>query len=186
MSLGEFIQTGILGAFMTACVTVATCFISGVIGYKKMKVENFDKIYNSLTDFAEKREEAVDKCNKLVQELADQLPDTPQEMEREEWEGKCHLIYCGIKEMLTEYSKCLELLLSFSYCLYKNKPISPIVTAECWSMLDLYENFIAIDDMNRYGIKYTQIVVLVQFIKLKGTWKDKIRLKGYLKRNGLA
>lgn len=185
MNLEQLIQTGIAGVFLTGCVTTATCFISGFIGYKKIKVEHFDKIYKSLIDFTEKRAEVVDKCNALIQKLADPLPDMIQNISEDEWKKMYNNTYQGINVLLTEYSKCLELLLSFSYCLYKNKPIHPIVTAECWSFLDLYEKFVDMGDMDEYRIQYAQIAALVQFIRIKGHWRDRRRLHKYLKRNRL-
>lgn len=91
MSFVDFIQTGILTAFLTACVTLATCIISEVQGYKKMKIENFEKIYNSLTNFTEKRAKIVDECNKLVKELADALPEKVQRKSEKEWKYLCYI-----------------------------------------------------------------------------------------------
>lgn len=184
MSLVELIQSGVFATFLTACVTIATVFLNEVMGYKKMKVENFDKISNSLIDFTEKRAEVVDKCNKLIQKLTDSLPEKSDKISEKEWRKIYHHTYRGINELLTEYSKYLELLLSFSFCLYKNKPISPIVMAECWSFLNLYEKFV--NDVDEYNIKYVQIAALVQFVKVKGNWKDKRRINKYLKRNKLS
>ncbi len=186
MSFVDFIQTGILTAFLTACVTLATCIISEVQGYKKMKIENFEKIYNSLTNFTEKRAKIVDECNKLVKELADALPEKVQRKSEKEWKYLCYITYSGINELLTEYSKCLEFIMSFSHYLYKNKPITPIVIAECWSILYLYEVFVAIDSMDEYSIKYAQIVTLVQFIRTYGRWGDKKHLRKYLKENKVS
>lgn len=186
MNLEQLIQTGIAGAFLTACVTIATCIISEVIGYKKMKAEHFDKIYKSLIDFTEKRAEVVDKSNDLIQKLADSLPDTIQNISKVEWKEMYNNTYQGINVLLKEYSKCLELMLSFSYCLYKNKPLHPIVTAECWSILDLYEKFVDMGDTDGYRIQYAQIVALVQFIRIKGCWKDRRQLHKYLKRNRVS
>lgn len=186
MSLAELIQSGVFATFLTACITIATVFLNEVMGYKKMKVENFDKISNSLIDFTEKRSEVVDKCNKMIRDLMALLPEEPIKMSEKEWRKKCYYIYRGINEILIEYSKCLELLLSFSFCLYKNKPISPIVTAECWSFLNLYEKFVDMSNMDEYKIRYAQIAALVQFIKVKGSWRDKIRIHKYLKRNKLS
>lgn len=38
MSLVSFIQTGIFTAFLTACVTIATCIINNFQGYKNIKI----------------------------------------------------------------------------------------------------------------------------------------------------
>ena len=56
--------------------------------------------------------------------------------------------------------------------------------AECWSFLNLYEKFV--NDVDEYNIKYVQIAALVQFVKVKGNWKDKRRINKYLKRNKLS
>lgn len=183
MRLADFVQTGIFTAILTTCVTLATCIISMVQGYKKMKIENFDKIYNSLTNFTEKRAKIVNKCNKLVKELANALPEKVQKKSEEELEKLCYITYGGINELLTEYSKCLELIMSFSHYLYKDKPITSIVTAECWSILYLYEDFVAINNRGEYSIKYAQIITLVQFIRTYGRWKDKKQLRKYLREN---
>ncbi len=182
----DFIQTGIFTASLTAFVTIATCIISEVQGYKKMKIENFDKIYNSLTEFTEKRTEIVDKCNKLVKELADNLPEKVQNKTEKEWKKLCYDTYSGINKLLTEYSKCLELIMSFSHYLYKSKPIAPIVIAECWSILYLYKGFVNINNLDEYSIKYAQIITLVQFIKMYGRWNDKRQLHKYLRQNKVS
>lgn len=186
MNLPDFIQTGVFTAILTACVTLATCIISNVQGSRKIKTENFDKIYNSLADITEKRAEIVDKCNELIKELADALPEKIQKKSKKEWANLCCITYGGINELLTEYSRCLEFIMSFSYFLYKDKPILPVITAECWSVLYLYEDFISINDMDEYSIKYTQIVSLVQFIKTYGRWGDKRQLRKYLKDNKVS
>ena len=168
---------------MTACVTIATCIINNFQGYKNIKIENFDKIYTCLTDITEKRAEIVDKCNRLIKELADALPEKIQKKSEKEWTKLCSITYNGINELLTEYSRCLEFIMSFSYYLYKDKPITPVIIAECWSVLHLYEYFMSINNIDEYKIKYTQIVTLVQFIKTYGRWKDKKQVRKYLKEN---
>ena len=186
MSLIEFIQTNLLAAFLTAFVTIATCIISTVQGYRKMKIENFDKIYNSLIDFTEKRVSILDKCNSLTKEIADALPDGVQEISNKKLKMLYYNTYYGINELITEYSKCLEFFLSFSRYLYKNKPIAPIVITECWTILGLYEKLITINVMEEYTIKYAQIVTLVQFIRINGKRKDNKQLNEYLKRNNIS
>lgn len=183
MSWIEFLQTNVFTVILTSCVTLATYFISTIQGNRKMKIENFDKIYNSLTDFTEKRAEIIDECNQLLKELAESLPNKVQKKSEKEWKKLCDRTYDGINELLTEYSKCLEFMMSFSYYLYKNKPVEPIVTAECWSVLYLYEKFVNIKNENKYPIQYVQIITLVQFIKNNGRWRDKRQLRRYLKEN---
>ncbi len=183
MSWIDFLQTNVFTVILTSCVTLATYFISTVQGNRKMKVENFESIYNALTDFTEKRAEIIDHCNQVVKELAEAMPDEVQKKSDKEWKKLCDHTYGGINELLTEYSKCLEFMMSFSYYLYKNKPVAPIVTAECWSILYLYENFVTIENGNEYRIRYVQIVTLVQFIRKYGSWRDKKQLHKYLKEN---
>lgn len=182
MSWIEFLQTNVFTVILTSCVTLATCFISTVQGNRKMKVENFDKIYNSLTDFTEKRAKIIDQCNRLVKELAEALPDKVQKKSGKELKELCDRTYGGINELLTEYSKCLEFLMSFSYYLYQNKPVAPIIIAESWSILHLYEEFVTIKNGDGYRIQYVQIVTLVQFIKKYGKRRDKRQLRRYLKK----
>ncbi len=183
MSWIDFLQTSAFSVILTSCVTLATYFISTVQGNRKMKVENFDRIYNSLTDFTEKRAVIINQCNQLVKDLAETLPDKVQKKSEKEWKKLCNRTYGGINELLTEYSKCLEFMMSFSYYLYKNKPIVPIVKAECWSILYLYEKFVTIENEDEYHIRYVQIVTLAQFIKKYGSWRDKRQLHRYLKEN---
>ena len=173
MNLPDFIQTGVFTAILTACVTLATCIISNVQGNRKIKTENFDKIYTSLVDITEKRAEIVDKCNELIKELAAALPEKIQKKSKKELAKLCYITYDGINELLTEYSRCLEFIMSFSYYLYKDKPIIPVIIAECWSVLYLYADFLSINNLDEYRIKYTQIVTLVQFrqcIRLEILW----------------
>ena len=186
MNFTELIHTGILATILTTCVTFATCIISSVQGYKKMKIDNFDKIYNSLINFTEKRATILDKCNSLTKEIADALPDEVQEISNKKLKTLYYNTYYGINELITEYSKCLELFLSFSHYLYKNKPIAPIVITECWTILGLYEKLITINVMEEYTIKYAQIVTLVQFIRINGKRKDNKQLNEYLKRNNIS
>lgn len=183
MNVTEFLQTGLFTAFLTACVTVATCIISTVQGYKKMKLENFDKIQDSIIRITEERMLIVEKCNDLVEKTAKVLPEKSHKISEKEWKNLCYAAYSGINDLLTEYSKCLELMLSISHYLYRNKPISPIVAEECWSILKLYESFVALNCERGYKIKYAQIVTLVQFIMINGRWRDRRQIKRYLKKN---
>lgn len=185
MSWIDFLQTSAFSVILTSCVTLATYFISTVQGNRKMKVENFDRIYNSLTDFTEKRAVIIDECNQLMKDLAETLPGKVQKKSEKEWKKICDRTYGGINELLTEYSKCLEFMMSFSYYLYKNKPIVPIVKAECWSILYLYEKFVTIENEDEYRIRHVQIVTLAQFIKKYGSWRDKRQLRRYLKENNV-
>lgn len=183
MNVTDFLQTGIFTAFLTACVTIATCIISTFQGYKKMKLKNFDKIYDSIINLTEKRITIIGKCNSLIEETAKALPEKIQKISEKEWRNICYITYSGINDLLSEYSGCLEWMLSISHYLYRNKAISPVIIEECWSILELYENFAALNcDMN-YRIKYAQIVTLVQFIMLNGRWRDRRQIKRYLKKN---
>lgn len=183
MNVTEFLQTGIFTAFLTACVTIATCIISTFQGYKKMKLENFDKIHNSIMNFTEKRILIIGKCNSLIEETAKGLPEKSQRISEKEWKNICYIAYSGINDLLTEYSGCLEWMLSISHYLYRNKAISPIITEECWSILKLYENFTSLNFDMEYRIKYAQIVTLVRFIMINGSWRDRRQIKRYLKKN---
>lgn len=74
--------------------------------------------------------------------------------------------------------------MSFSFYMFKNKAIRPVIKAECWSFLNLYEQVIEIqgDISEPYGIEYAQIASLAQMIRLSGKWKDRRMLNKYLKR----
>ncbi len=184
MNFTSFIQTNIFATVLTLLVSLATCVISGKHAYDKMKIEKFENIYSCLESFANTRARILGQCNKIANELADNLPETWDKNAKKEWMKKYQDTYRGINSIITEYSKFLDLFLSFSYILYKNKPIYPIITAECWSILNLYEQLIVMESNNDiYKIKYSQIVSLVQFILLKGKRKDKKRMHEYLARN---
>lgn len=187
MSFMDFIQTGIFATFLTLSVTVATCIIDGRHGYRKMKIEKFGDIYACLDGFAEKRAKIVSKCNKMASKLAEDLPEKWDKEANQKKLDKYQDIYHGINEMIEEYSKFLDLFLSFSYFLYRNKPIMPMIKAECWSFLSLYELLMTIDCGERaYKIKYSQIASLIQFIREEGKGEDKKRLREYLSRNQIS
>ncbi len=186
MSFTSFIQTNIFATFLTLLVSVATYVISEKNGYRKMKIEKFENIYVCLEGFANTRARIIDKCNKIADELADALPEKWNKKTHSEWMKKYQNTYSGINNIITEYSKFLDLFLSFSNLLYKNKPIIPIIMAECWSILNLYEQLISMESNNNiYKIKYSQIVSLVQFILLTGKRKDRKKIHEFLVRNGI-
>lgn len=178
----DFIQTGIFTTLITIFITIATCIISAVHEHKKMKIDNFDKIYGCIVDFTQKRAEILEKCNGLIKAIAENIPKDEKEIHENQWENLFRDTYDGINKLLSEYSKCLEMFLSFSHYLYRNKPIAPIVIAECWSLLNLYAQFVSIQTDNGYDIRYEQIITLVQFIKVNGKRKDKKRLRLFLNR----
>ncbi|MCX4269170.1 MAG: hypothetical protein OSJ62_10995 [Lachnospiraceae bacterium] len=184
MSFTSFIQTNIFATVLTLLVSIAICVISEKNAYRKMKIEKFENIYTCLERFAKTRAIILDKCNKIANELADALPEEWNKKTRNEWMEKYQDTYSGINNIITEYSEFLDLFLSFSYLLYKNKPILPVVMAECWSILNLYEQLIVMENNNNiYKIKYSQIVSLVQFILLTGKRKDRKKIHEYLVRN---
>lgn len=184
MSFISFIQTNIFATVLTLLVSVATCVISKKYGYRKMKIEKFENIYTCLEGFVNTRARIVDKCNKMANELADAIPEKWSKKINSEWMKKYQDTYSGINNIITEYSKFLDLFLSFSNLLYKNKPIIPVIMAECWSILNLYEQLIIMESNNNiYKIKYSQIVSLVQFIISNGKRKDKKKIHEFLVRN---
>ena len=65
MNIENFIQTSGFATILTVLVTVATCIISTLQANKKMKIDNYDRIYNCLVNLTEKRADIVDKCNVL-------------------------------------------------------------------------------------------------------------------------
>ncbi|MCI9077891.1 MAG: hypothetical protein HFH68_03055 [Lachnospiraceae bacterium] len=186
MNLISFIQTNIFATILTLSVSIANCVITAKHGYRKTKVEKFKNIYTCLENFANTRAGIIDKCNKIADELADALPEKWNKKTSNEWMKKYQDTYNGINNIITEYSKFLDLFLPFSYFLYKNKPIFPVIITECWSILNLYEQLIIMQNNNIYKIKYSQIVSLVQFILLKGKRKDKKKIHEYLKRNQIS
>lgn len=183
MNIENFIQTSGFATILTVLVTVATCIISTLQANKKMKIDNYDRIYNCLVNLTEKRADIVDKCNVLIKELSDALPNSVHKISDRDWKRQCCDTYDGFNKLLTEYSKYLELFMSFSYFLYKNKPMLPVILSECWALLNLYEKFINICNENEYKIRYEQIVTCVQYIKINGRKKEKKYLNEYLKRN---
>lgn len=187
MSFIDFIQTNIFVTILTLSITLATCIIDKIHSYRKMKIENFSDIYKCLDEFAKKRSKVLDRCKKIADELASALPEKWDEKSNSEYMKKYYNSYNGINEIIAEYSKVLDLFLSFSHFLYKNKPIIPIIKTECWSILSLYELLITMEcNSGIYKIKYPQIVSLVQFIRLSGKKKDKKRLTEYLQRNQIS
>lgn len=185
MSFMKFIQTNIFATILTLLVTVATCVISRFQEYKKIKIENFDKIYDCLANFTEKRAETIDKCNEMMKRMADALPEKGERVSDEKWKKQYKKTYDDLNRVLTEYSKHLELFMPFSGFLYKSRPVMRIVTAECWSVLKLYEQLVELDDTKEYRIHYGQIVTLVQFIRMNGSHREKKRLHRYLKSNSV-
>ena len=139
MNWVEFIQSSVFATILTLSVSIVTCVINRVQGYKKMKLEHFETIYNCLELFAEKRAEVTDKCSELSREMGEKYPDGNKVSEKTflKWYDN---LYCGMNRMIAEYSKCLELYLSISHFLYKYKSLKPIIKAECWEFLKVYES----------------------------------------------
>lgn len=185
MSWVEFIQSSIFATILTLSVSIVTCVINRVQGYKKMKLEHFEAIYNCLELFTIKRAEVTGKCSELSKEIGEKYPDGDKVSEKNflKWYDS---LYCGINEMIAEYSICLELYLSISHFLYKYKSLRPIIKVECWELLRLYEGILEIGKKYHYNIRYAQIVDLVQFIKITGTWKDKKALRKYLNEHQIV
>lgn len=185
MNISELVQSSIFATVLTLLVTVATCVITQLYGYKKMKIERFREIYECLEKFSEKRAEIVEKCNQMSYSLEASMPEQwNKKAEKKRAEYYMHL-YQRMNEMLAEYSGFLEHFLSFSHFLYKNKPVLPVVKAECWYFLDIYERIAHIESglQEACGIEYTQIAAFVQFIRLTGKRKDRKKLKEYFRRN---
>lgn len=185
MNIADLVESSIFATVLTLLVTGATCLITELYGYKKMKIERFGEIYECLEKFSEKRAEIVGKCNQISNSVEANVPEKSNKKTAKK-QAKYYMdLYRGMNEMLVEYSKFLEHFLSFSHFLYKNKPVMPVVKAECWYFLDIYERIVRIESgiQEACGIEYTQIAAFVQFIHLKGRWKDRRKLKKYFKRN---
>lgn len=188
MNCMEFLQTNIFATLLTVLVTVGTSVISEIHGHHKMKIENFDKIFACIEGLNKSRAEILDKCNKELRSIGEEIP------EREKWEGmsgakqlkKYDNTYQRLNDIISEYSKFLEFFLSFSHYLYKNKPLIPIIRADCWSLLNIYEQVVQKGHEQGYVIKFSQIASLVQFIRLMGKRAEKKEIKNYLKRNHVA
>ncbi len=178
MNWTEVIQSSIFATILTLVVSIATCVISKVQGYKKMKLQHFKTIYNCLEHFTETRAAVLDECNKMAGELAENLPD----VEDKQFVKRYDELYCGINIMISKYSKCLELYLAMSHFLYQYKSLRPIIRAECWELLRIYGVVVEYGKDSNYKIEYAQIVGLVQMIKNTGTWRDRVALYRYLKK----
>lgn len=187
MSFIDFIQTNIFVTILTLSITLATCIIDKVHSYRKMKIENFSDIYKCLDEFAKERSKVLDRCKKISDELAQSIPKEWNGKTQNEYMKKYDSSYNGINKIISEYSKILDFFLSFTHFLYNNKPIMPIIKTECWSILNLYELLITMEcNTGMYQIKYSQIVSIVQFIRLSGKKEDKKRLMEYLKQNHIS
>ena len=187
MNSVDLVQTSILSTVLTLLVTLATCIISKVTGYRKIKIENFRLLYKCLVDLTDRRAKIVDRCNGLSKELADSLPEKWNKESNSEMIKKYKSTYSGINEIIAEYSKFLDLFLSFSHFLYKNKPIMPIIKADCWSILSLYEKITAFKfEQVDYVISYSQIASLTEFIRTAGNRADKKMLRRYMERNKIC
>ncbi len=184
MSFEELINSGIFVSILTVLATCATCVISESYGYRKLKTEKFSDIYDCLNQFIEERARIVGMCNQMSHELAAIIPEKPDNKTEKKYREMYDKIYNGMNEMIAEYSKFLDLFMSFSFYMFKNKAIRPVIKAECWSFLNLYEQVIEIqgDISEPYGIEYAQIASLAQMIRLSGKWKDRRMLNKYLKR----
>lgn len=188
MSFEELVNSGIFATILTALVTAGTCVFSEVYGYRKLKTEKFGEIYKCLDEFIEKRTEIVGKCNQMSQQLADVLPDKWDMKNKKKYNEMYIIIYQKTNEIIAEYSKFLDLFISFSCYLFKNKAIKPVIKADCWSFLNLYEQVIGIQKnlSEPYKMKYAQIASLVETIRLSGKWKDRKKLCEYLERNHVS
>lgn len=183
----DFVQTSILATVLTLLVTLATCIISKVTGYRKIKIENFRLLYKCLVDLTNRRAEIIDRCNALSKELADSLPEKWNKESSSEMIKKYKSTYSGINEIIAEYSMFLDFFLSFSHFLYKDKPIIPIIKADCWSILSLHEKITAFKfEQVDYCISYSQIASLTEFIRIAGNRTDKKMLRRYMKRNKIC
>ena len=179
MSWTEFFQSSMFAAVLTALVSVATCIISKVQGYKKMKLQHFETIYSCLERFTKTRIEVLEGCNKTARELADKIPDANDKKFLKRYDD----LYCGMNDMISEYSKCLEFYMSISHFLYKYRSLRPINKAECWELMRAYEKVVEYGENYHYEIRYAQIIDLVQVIKMTGTLRDRIVLHKYLKKH---
>lgn len=182
MSWVEFLQSSAFAAILTFLISIATCVISEAQGYRKMKLQYFNDIYSCLEQFTKNRTEVIDKCNEMSKELAEKFPNADDTKSEKSFLKRYDNLYCGMNKMISEYSKCLELYLSMSYFLNKDKSLKPIVKAECWNFLNVYGKLIVEGEKLQYKIHYAQIVNLVQFIKIAGTWRDRKALRKYLKK----
>ena len=180
MENADFIQTNILATVLTLLVTLATCIISKETGHRKIKIENFKLLYKYLADMTSKRAEIIEKCNTLANNLADDLPENCNKVSNSEMQKIYRDTCAGINKIASEYSIFLDFFLSFSYFLYKNKPIIPIIKADCWAILRLFG---IINDMKEYRINYSQIASLAEFIRLYGNRTERKALREYMEKN---
>ena len=181
MNWTEFIQSSVFATILTVVVSIATCVVSEVQGYRKMKLQHFEVVYHCLEDFTKKRADVIDKCNGIARELAGKMPDTGDKTSKS-FAKQYDNLYSGINKMISEYSKCVEFYLSISHFMYKYKSLRPIIKAECWELLRVYGNVIEEGKDLYYRIQYTQIVDLVEFIKIAGNRNDKKALREYLEK----
>lgn len=179
----DFIQTSIFATILTLFVTLATCVIGKVQGYMKMKLEHFETIYHCLEDFTKKRAKILDRCNQTIEELSEILSDFDDKDSEKDFLNKYHCIYHGMNQMIAEYSKCLEFYMAMSHFLYRYKSVRPIIKAECWNLLNVYEKLVEAGKEYHYKIQYAQIVDLAVFIRSTGRWRDKKALNKYMKKN---
>lgn len=179
----DYIQPSIFATYLTLCVTLATCIIGEVQGYRKMKLEHFDSIYHCLEDFTKKRAKIIDKCNQKSEELSEILPDLNDKYSKKDFMAQYYRIYHGMNQIITEYSNCLEFYLAVSHFMYKYKSLRPIMKAECWSILKVYERVVEAGKKDHYHIQYAQIVNLVEFMHITGNFREKKALNKYLKNN---
>lgn len=185
MNCTEFIRSSAFATILTLLVSVATCVVSEVQGYRKMKLQYFEVIYNCLEDFTKKRADVIDKCNGMAQELVGKMPVTSERASKS-YAKQYDNLYCGINKIISEYSKCLEFYLTISHFTYRYKSLRPIIKAECWELLRVYGSVIREGEELHYRIQYAQIVNLVEFIKIAGHRKDKKALHEYLEEYGIS
>lgn len=178
MENADFVQTNILATVLTLLVTLAVCVISKITGYRKIKIENFKLLYKCLADLASKRAEIITRCNTLASDLADNLPENWNKVSNSEMGKKYKDTCSGINKIASEYSIFLDFFLSFSHFLYKNKPIIPIIKADCWAILRL---FAIINDK----INYSQIASLAEFIRLYGNRTERKALREFIEKNNI-
>lgn len=183
MDNADFVQTNILATVLTLLVTLSTCVISKITGYRKIKIENFELLYKCLTDLASKRSEIIAKCNTLANDLADNLPENWNKVSNSEMEKRYRDICSGINKIASKYSNYLDFFLSFSHFLYKNKPLIPIIKADCWAILRLFE---IVNDKKEYRINYSQIASLAEFIRLYGNRTERKVLRVYMEKNKIC
>lgn len=183
MENADFVQTNVLATVLTLLVTLATCVISKITEYRKIKIENFELLYKCLTDLASKRAEIIAKCNTLASDLANNLPENWNNVSNYEMEKSYRNTCSGINKIASEYSNFLDFFLSFSHLLYKNKPIIPIIKADCWAILRLFE---IVNDKKEYSINYSQIASLAEFILLYGNRTERKVLRIYMEKNKIS